>query len=276
MFAGSVEALVIPNFDAGTNWQLIFSGVDCVLHLASVVHLAGVPNAIYQKINVELTAMLAAEAKEARVGRFIFLSSIAVNGRGGKDVVFNEKSRPSPESAYAESKLRAEQTLETIASGSAMSWVIIRPPMVYGPDAPGNFMRLVWICRRGLPLPLASATSLRSYIGLDNLVSALLCVASNPVAANRLYLVSDDEDIGTNGLIKLITHAIGRPSRLWWLPQWLLFSIATLIGRKQDADRVLSPLQIDISRIRHELDWKPRISLEKGISRAISVSPDKS
>lgn len=272
-FTGDVET-VVTDFASVTDWASVFADVDCVLHLASVVHMAGVPDAVYRAVNVDLTKLLASKAKAAGVKRFIFLSSISVNGAGGAKLVFDEDSRPAPESMYARSKLEAEQALMAIASDSAMSWVIIRPPMVYGFAAPGNFRRLVSICRRGWPLPLAAATAPRSYIGLDNLVSALVCVASHSHAGNRLYLVSDDEDIGTSKLIALISNALGKPNRTWWLPKWFIYFMAVTLGRRNDADRLFCALQVCSRRIQDELTWKPPVNVAEGIRRAVSGFPD--
>lgn len=266
-----LEHVVTGDLSSQTDWASALDGVDVVLHLAGVAHQPQADERTYRRVNVDATVQLARTAARAGVLRFIFLSSIAVYGRhaGAKHV--DEATQPVPEDAYGRSKIDAEHAIASAAAGSSMTWTVIRPPLVYGPAAPGNFGRLVALVRRGIPLPLLTARAPRSYIGLDNLISSLLCAATHPAAANRIFVVSDDEDVGTADLVRLISAGIGRPARLWWLPETILRWGAAAIGRGSDAARLLDTLQIDCRQIKDVLGWQPPVPLREGVQRAMLV-----
>lgn len=250
-----------------TDWQSLLNRVDYVLHLAGVAHQ---PNALqreYDNINVGMTERLAYAAIASGVKRFVFLSSVAVYGRNcGR---MDENTPLNPVDMNGWTKALAESRLQKIANSAAMEWAIVRPPLVYGPGAPGNFSHLASLVRRGVPLPLLAAREPRSLISVNNLVDALLCVVLHPDAANRTYLVSDGDDRCTADLINLMSAAVGRTSRLWWLPECSLRMAAALIGREVDAERILGCFQLNISAIRNELGWAPVISTQDGIAMAM-------
>jgi nucleoside-diphosphate-sugar epimerase len=254
------------------DWTALLHGVDCVLHLAGVAHRPAASLAEYEDINVRLTGALARAAVASGVGHFVYLSSVAVHGRDRGDI--DETMPLCPGDANGRSKALAEAALREIARDTPMHWTVVRPPLVYGSDAPGNFRRLAVLVRRGIPLPLAAATAPRSYIGIYNLVSALLCIVDNPKAAEKTYLVSDNDDLCTADLIRAMAQGVGRQARLWWLPAGLLSLGASLLGRSGDAERILGRLQIDTRAIRQELGWAPPIPAREGIVRAMADSAD--
>jgi len=267
-----VEWVIVAD-PARADWTALLQQVDCVLHLAGVAHRPAAHSREYDEVNIGLTQALVGAGIAVGVGHFVYLSSIAVHGRGPG--VVDETSPLQPADDNGRSKALAEACLRDLARDTPMQWTVIRPPLVYGPAARGNFRRLATLVRRGIPLPLAAATAPRSYIGIDNLVSALLCIAGNRKAANRTYLVGDDDDLGTADLIRAMARGAGRPARLWWLPEGLLRAGAILIGRGDDAERLLGQLQIETGAIRRELGWTPDIPAHKGIARAMTGGADQ-
>ncbi len=169
----------------------------------------------------------------------------------------------------------SETRLEEAARGSALDWVILRPPMVYGPGARGNFRRLVQLVRAGvplpLPLPLGAATAPKSFIGIDNLADAVVRVVEHPRAANQVFLVADAETTSTVGLVHLIAAALGRRAWTPYVPPALLRAALGLAGRSRDVQRLLDPLELDTRRIRTLLDWAPPVSLAEGVRRAVKA-----
>jgi nucleoside-diphosphate-sugar epimerase len=265
-----VETVRIDRLDGRTAWSDHLQDVDVVLHLAGVAHRPDTDAATYREVNVEATGHLAAAAARAGVSRFVFVSSIAVYGRNGGAETLDESTPLAPTDAYGQSKVDAERAIARAAEGHAMTWVVVRPPLVYGPDAPGNFRRLVGLVRSGLPLPLSAARAPRSYVGLDNLVSALVCVATHPGAANQCFVVTDGQDVGTAQLIRWIAEGMGRAPRLWWIPEAVLRLGAAAAGRGGDAARLLDPLRIDSRRIRDTLGWHAPVSPEDGVRRSVA------
>jgi nucleoside-diphosphate-sugar epimerase len=269
--APGVEIVRIDRLDGRTPWSEHLRGVDAVLHLAGVAHRPDTDAATYREVNVEATAHFAAEAVRAGVSRFVFISSIAVYGRAAAAGPLDETTPLAPIDAYGQSKVDAERAIARATEGNAMTWVVVRPPLVYGPDAPGNFRRLVGLVRSGLPLPLSAALAPRSYVGLDNLVSALVRVATHPAAANQCFVVSDGQDVGTAQLIRWIAEGMGRSPRLWWVPEAVLRLSAAATGLDGDAARLLDPMRIDSRRIRDTLGWNASMSLEEGVRRSVAT-----
>lgn len=258
-------------------WSTVADGVDCVIHLAGRTHFQGDrhPRTLqkFRAINVEATRRLAEESQAAGVGRFVFLSSIGVNGQRTPGSAFTENDAPRPELPYAFSKLEAETALRSFAAASGVELVIVRPPLVYGPDAPGNFRRLASWVSRGLPLPLAGVCNRRSFISVQNLVSALVRCADHPRAANETFLVSDGEDVSTSVLVMKIAAALGREARLWYIPQPVLAVLARLGHRVIPLKQLIDSLAVDSSRIRERLDWKPPLGFDEGLRIALTGSP---
>jgi nucleoside-diphosphate-sugar epimerase len=267
----------VGEIDAHTEWAPVLAGVTCVLHAAGRAHIlrdaAANPLAEFRRVNVEGTRRLALQAAEAGVQRLVFISSIGVNGistdRRGP---FTFEDRPAPIEPYGQSKLEAEMALREIAASTGLEVVIVRPTLVYGPGVRANFLRLMNLVQRGLPLPLGGVNNRRSLVALDNLVDMLICGAQHPAAAGETFLVSDDDDLSTPDLLRRISAAMGVPVRLVPMPRWLLLQGARLIGRRGEAERLLGSLQVNIRHTRELLAWEPTISVDEGIRRAVRAS----
>lgn len=253
-----------------------FPKVDCIVHLAGRAHVMDEstkdPSAAFREVNRDATLRLASRALDAGVKRFVFISSIGVNGAVTYDLPFTESSLPEPHSDYARSKYEAEMALQAVARGSGMELVIIRPPLVYGPDAPGNFGSLVRWVKKGFPLPLGAIHNKRSLVGVDNLVDLIIRCIDHPAAANQVFLAGDGEDLSTTELLRGVGKAMGKPARLIPVPAGLLQFGATLLGKKAMAQRLLGSLQVDISKTCELLDWKPPYTVEEGLSRCFERS----
>jgi len=265
--------VVVGDIGPGTDWRAALDGVDCVVHLAARTHVlhdkSDDPLAAYRRINVEGTRQLAQQAVIAGVRRFIFLSSIKVNGELTVGNPYTETDPPAPEDAYGITKCEAEGVLRDIASHASMELVILRPPLVYGPGVKGNFLRLLKLVGQGTPLPLASIKNLRSMIGVANLADAILTSVDAPAAAGKTYLVSDGEDVSTPELIIRLASAMGKTPHLLPCPPAMLKLGARLLGKQAVAMRLTGSLQVDSSRIRHELGWRPRCSLDQGLNATV-------
>lgn len=247
----------------GCNW---FSGCSVVIHVAAKAHLQGVPADEYIKVNTEATLKLAQQAHKAGVKRFIFLSSIGVNGISSIKP-FSCDDRPAPIEDYAVSKLEAEVGLRQFAAETGMEVVIIRPPLVYGANAPGNFGKLAKLAGKNLPLPLGAIKNQRSLVALDNLVDLIVTCINHPNAANRTFLVSDDQDVSTTELLQMMTRAAGKKPWLIPVPMNWLKLVGKLTGKSAVIDRLCGNLQVDISHTKDTLDWTPPITVEEGIAR---------
>jgi UDP-glucose 4-epimerase len=257
-----------------TDWSSVISGVDCVIHLAARVHLmqdtATNPLAVYRAANTASTLNLAQQAAAADVRRFIFLSSIKVNGEGC-DTPYTEQDIPAPTDPYAISKWEAEQGLLEIAAQTGMEVVILRPPLIYGAGVKANFLRLMQWVERGYPLPFGSVTNQRSLLYIGNLVDAILTCINHPAAANQTFLVSDTKALSTAELIRKMAYHFQRHPRLLNIPHNLLMPLLSIIGRKQEAERLLGSLILDNSLIKKTLDWNPPFSVQAGLKETIEA-----
>lgn len=266
-----VESVVIPRIDVQTNWSEALHGVDMVIHLAARVHVmkdtAADPLAEFLKVNLYGTSNLAQQAANAGVKRFVYVSSIKVNGEQTAETQrFTESDEPDPQDPYAISKSRAEQDLWRIAQETGMEIVIVRPPLVYGPGVKGNFISLIAAIDRGVPLPLAGARNARSLIYVGNLADALIACAEHPAAAGQTYLVSDGEALSTAALIGKIAQSLARSNRAFYFPPGILRAVAALLGRAEQVDRLFGSLRVNDEKIRAELGWAPPYTLEQGLS----------
>ena len=256
-----------------TSWAEALLDCRSVVHLAALAHvpLGRMDDALAacRAINTVATLNLARQAASVGVRRFVFASTIKVNGestRPGRP--FTISAAPAPQEAYAISKMEAEIGLRKIADETGMEVVIVRPPLVYGPGVKGNFAELMRWVARGIPLPLAGIENRRSLVALDNLVDLLLRCVEHPGAANQTFLVSDGEDLSTTDLLRRLAAAMGRPSRLFPLPQSWLRGAAALIGRGDAVARLCDSLQVDMTATREALGWSPPIGVDEGLRRA--------
>ncbi len=267
--------IAVGEIDAQTNWEAALKNVDCVIHLAARVHVMREvtqnPLAEFRKTNVEGTLQLARQAAKNGVRRFIFVSSIKVNGEGttGK-AAFSEQNTPAPEDAYGISKAEAEEALKEISLSAAqktqMEVVIIRPPLIYGAGVKGNFSTMISWVKKGIPLPFSAVKNHRSLLALDNLVDFIaLCadIEKSPKAANQLFLLADNEDISTTVLLQKIAQAYQVKSRLLKIPVPFMQFFARLIGKNALADRLLGSLQISNQKARELLGWKPVVTMDE-------------
>lgn len=260
---------VVGSIDSQTNWLSALHGVQTVVHCAARAHVmqehAADPLSAYREVNVAGTLRLAKQAAAVGVQRFVFISSIGVNGCQSSHP-FTETDTPRPHDAYAISKLEAEIALFDIAAQTGIEVVVIRPPLVYGPNAPGNFGSLIRWVLRGIPIPLGAVYNQRSLVALDNLLSLVLLCADrerSPQAANQVFVVADGEDVAISTLLRKVAHAAGRPSRLLPVPLSMLRAAASLTGKRVEADRLLGNLQVDATKARTLLGWRPVVTLDQ-------------
>ena len=266
-----VECRICGDLAPTQEWGNLLSRVDAVIHTAARVHVMHerfASDREYRRTNVEGTLNLARQAANAGVKRFIFLSSIKVNGEQTPvGQPFSADDTLAPEDAYGISKWEAEQGLQQLASETGMEVVIIRPPLVYGPGVKGNFASMINLVAKGLPLPLGAIHNQRSLVAVDNLVDLIITCIDHPAAVNQVFLAGDGQDLSTTQLLRGVARAMGKPSRLIPVPAFLLMLGATLLGKKAVAQRLLGSLQVDISKARILLGWEPPISLEEGLRR---------
>jgi nucleoside-diphosphate-sugar epimerase len=226
----------------------------------------------FRRVNTEGTLNLARQSVSAGVRRFIFLSTVGVNGNStptGK--CFTETDTALPHDPYSVSKYEAEVGLRAISKSTGIEIVIIRPTLVHGGKAPGNFGKLTRLVAKGLPLPLAAINNRRSLVGIDNLVDFIVTCLTHPAAVNETFLVSDGEDLSTPDLIRRMARAMNQPACLLPVPNAMLMAAATVIGKRDVAQRLCGSLQVDISKARALLGWNPPVSVDEGLRRAVSV-----
>ncbi|WP_097460160.1 UDP-glucose 4-epimerase family protein [Mangrovitalea sediminis] len=264
--------VAVAGIDAATDWFDALAGQHVVIHAAARAHVmkdkVADPLVEYRKVNVDGTLNLARQAAEAGVKRFIFISSIKVNGEQtplGKP--FTAADTPAPEDSYGISKWEAEQGLQELAAESGMEVVIIRPPLVYGPEVKGNFASMIRLLEYGLPLPLGAIHNRRSLVALDNLVDLIMTCIDHPAAANQVFLAGDGQDLSTTELLRAVAKARGKALCLVPVPAVLLMLGATVLGKRAVAQRLLGSLQVDITKACNVLGWQPPVSVEEGLRR---------
>lgn len=260
---------------AGRLGAAALEGVEVIVHAAARVHVLNDDKAMsateFDRVNVTPTLELARQAVAAGVRRFVFLSSIGVNGVQtdiGKP--FTEADPPNPHNPYANSKLKAEQGLLLLSEQSGLEVVIIRPPLVYGPGVRANFAALMRAVQRGWPLPLACVHNLRSMVAMDNLVSFIATCVDHPQAANTTFLVSDGQDISSPDLVRGLAQALGVAARLVPVPVSALQFVGRALGRGDVIQRVCGNLRVDISKARRVLAWQPPVSMDEGLRRTVA------
>jgi nucleoside-diphosphate-sugar epimerase len=270
---GGHKAYLCGELSPQNDWSQVLADVTTVVHTAARVHVmrdsSADPLMEYRRSNVEGTVNLARQAAGASVKRFIFISSVKVNGElTSVDAPFLADDIPAPQDPYGISKLEAEQGLQDIAQKTNMEVVVIRPPLVYGPGVKANFLSIMRCLYRGIPLPLGAVHNLRSFVALDNLVDLLVRCLTHPAAANQTFLVSDGEDLSTSELVVRLGRALGKPARLIPVPEQLLIVAATLLRRREFAQRICGSLRVDMDKTRRLLNWQPPITVDEGLRRA--------
>ena len=264
----------IRSMDASTDWQAALNGVEVVVHCAARVHVmqedATDPLQSYREVNVKGTLNLANQAAQAGVRRFVFVSSIKVNGEATQaGSPFTADALPSPLDPYGVSKLEAELGLRLIEAQTGMEVVIVRPPLVYGPGVKANFANMMRWVARGIPLPLGAIYNARSMVALENLVDLLVTCLKHPAAAGHTLLVSDGEDVSTTELLCRTANAMGNKALLLPVPVFVLELGAAMLGKRAVAQRLCGSLQIDISKTRRLLGWNPPLTLDQGLKKAV-------
>lgn len=264
----------VGDVNASTDWTRALDGVHIVIHLVARAHILNEtaidPLAAFNAVNLDGTRRLAESAAAQGVRRMVYVSSIGVNGDSATPQnAFTEASIPMPHNAYAASKYAAEQALSDVARRTGLETVILRPPLVYGPGNPGNFLRLLKLVDRGIPIPLASVSNRRSMIYVDNLVDALITAAIKHEAAGQLYLVCDNETVSTPHLIAELGERMEKPIRLWPFPVSGLRLAGKILGRSLEIERVVGSLVIDGGKIRRELQWSPPYTLQQGLEHTV-------
>jgi UDP-glucose 4-epimerase len=262
------RVVVTGDLNRSTVWDNALVGVHTVIHTAARVHVMKEAPGLeplheFRKVNTEGTERLVQQSINAGVKRFIFISSIKVNGEETRPgVPFGPETLPAPTDAYGISKLEAESIVRELSEAAGMEWVIVRPVMVYGPGVKGNFAQLMRAINIGLPLPLARVDNARSLVSLRNLVSFLKVCIEHPAAANQIFLVSDGKDLSTSDLIRRLAGAMNRPVRLFHVQRKILIRFGRLTGRAQKVQRLLSNLQVSITKNRDLLNWVPPFETE--------------
>lgn len=246
--------------------------IDIIIHLAGRAHILNEqvtdPLTEFRKVNVEGTLQLARQALEKKVKRFIFVSSIGVNGSVTKQQPFTEDSVPQPHADYAVSKLEAEQELKKLFSRSDTELVIIRPPLVYAAHAPGNFARLLKLVATNLPLPFARTQNKRSFVALENLVDFIQVCIEHPNAANQTFLVADQNSISTRELVEHLKQGMGKKAHFIYIPQSLMKLGAACIGKSKLYEQLFESLEVDASKAQKLLGWTAPLSTQQAMLKA--------
>ena len=263
-----VKSVIIGDIDTATDWNAALQGIDTVVHLAARVHVmkdsSAEPLQAYREVNVYGTERLALQAADAGVNRFIYLSTVKVNGEENRKA-YTESDRPSPMDSYGISKMEAELKLRKIAAETGMAVVILRPPLVYGPGVKANFLKLLQTVDRRMPLPFAGLQNQRSLIYVDNLVDAIVSCVLHPNAPGQTFLVSDGKDVSTPELIRMIAAALQKQPRLFRFPPLALYIAGRLTGKGPAVDRLIGSLSVNTGKIKNELGWTAPFTLEEGL-----------
>jgi nucleoside-diphosphate-sugar epimerase len=265
-----LSVVAVGEVGTQTDWSAALAGVDCVIHCAARAHvmheIEADALAAYRAVNVAGTQRLAEQAAAMEVRRLVYLSSIKVNGEQtalGAPFLFSDP--PAPEDPYGVSKWEAEQALWAVSARTGLEMVVVRPPLVYGPGAKGNLLRLASLVARGLPLPLGAVHNQRSLVGLSNLVDVLRLCAVHSAAAGQTLLVSDGQDLSTPQLIRLLVEGMNKPARLLPVPLGGLRAAGSLLGKRAEVDRLVGSLQVDSRHTRELLGWTPAVSVADGV-----------
>jgi nucleoside-diphosphate-sugar epimerase len=271
--AEGVEWAAAPDLGPDADWSTVVAGMDVVVHCAARVHVmhdsAADPLAEFRRVNVAGTLALARAAVAAGVKRFVFLSSIKVNGEGTPpDRPYRADDTPAPVDPYGVSKLEAEQALFALAAETGMEVTVTRPVLVYGPGVRANFRAMMAVVAKGLPLPLGAVHNRRSMVFVGNLADLVYAAATHPAAAGQVLLVSDGEDMSTSAMLRALGTALGKPARLVPVPVGPMRFAATLLGKRAVAQRLFGSLAVDIAPTRALLGWSPPFSVALGFAKS--------
>jgi nucleoside-diphosphate-sugar epimerase len=269
-----IEYVQVGDISLKKNWKDILKGVECIIHCAGRAHIINESNTdplkVYQSVNVEATRRLAEDSVKAGIKRFIFLSSVGVLGINTNErLPFSNTDEPNPIEDYAISKLEAEEVLFNLSEKTGLEVVVLRIPLVYGPNSKGNLSRLIKLVNLGIPLPFGTIKNQRSMIGLDNLVDVLIRCIDHHEASRKIFLVSDGKDLSTIDLINLIASSLGRSAYLFPFPIYLLNLIGRIFRKQKEIDRLVGSLKINNNYVREKLNWIPPISVAEGIRRMV-------
>lgn len=274
LFGERVEIAEVGNIDTHPEWNAALQGAEMVFHLAGRAHIlkesSADPLAEFLRVNTEGTAHLARHAAAAGVRRFVFVSSIKVYGESSGVRPFRAQDPPAPGDAYGVSKQRAEEAVQRVAQESGMEAVIVRPPLVYGPGVGANFLRLMRLVDRGVPLPLGAVSNRRSLVSVWNLCDLLVRCARSAAAAQQTFVVSDGTDLSTPQLVQEIARALQRPARLLAVPPAVLKLAAQLTGNMAEYTRLCASLTLDVQDTMQILDWRPPLGIGESLSRTVS------
>jgi nucleoside-diphosphate-sugar epimerase len=264
----------IDDINGETRWQESLKSIDTIIHTAARVHVmnevAVNPLEEFRRINVEGTINLARQAAKAGVRRFIFLSSVKVNGESTVlGAPFKASDAAAPADAYGISKMEAENFLLALSKETGMEVVIIRPPLIYGQGVKANFHAMMSLVSKGYPWPIRPNRNKRSLVYLENLVDLIVCCIAHPSAANKIFLVSDDKSYSTAGIVEHIALAMNKRVYLFPIPRWLVKALATLIGKTDVYQRVYGNLEVDISSTKSSLGWAPPIDSQEAFNRTV-------
>ena len=274
--SGRAGEVIVSDLDGCTEWATALTDCNAIVHLAARVHImhdtASDLLALYRATNTDATLNLARQAAHAGVRRFVFISSIKVNGEG-QDAPYREDDVPAPEDAYAVSKWEAEQGLWKISQETGLEVVILRPPLVYGPGVKANFRRLIDVVARGWPLPLGAVHNRRSLLYLGNFVDAIRVCIEHPLAAGKTFLIDDGTPVSTPELIRALAGAMKRPARLLPVPPGVLRLAGAMLGKRAAVERLTGSLWLDSTRIQTELNWHPPHSMAAGLAETVAALP---
>ena len=270
-----LECVLVKELSSDTRWDEALQDCECVIHTAGRAHvlkeMVKNPSLEYRRINVEGTIALAKQAVSAGVKRFIYISSIKVNGETNRPgVPFRADDHPHPKDAYSQSKYEAEVALRSLGVSSGLEIVIIRPPLIYGPGVKGNLRILLRWLQKGLPIPVTHLENKRSFVALSNLVDFIEVCINHPNAVNEIFLVSDGFDLSLIDLLMSIGNSLNKSPHLWFFPTQILFPLLILLGKRSLLDRLYGSLQVDIEKNERLLGWKPKYDVQDMLNETVS------
>ncbi len=265
------ESVIVGSIESSTDWKIALKDVEIVIHLAARVHVmndtAEDPLSAFRKVNVDGSKRLAEYAADAGIKHFVFVSSVKVNGESTTNKAFSETDLPNPEDPYAVSKYEAEQLLREIEANSSMCVTILRPPLLYGPGVKANFLKLIKIVDRGIPLPFGSVVNKRSLMGLGNFIDLISHCIEHPAARGETFVVSDGQDLSTADLVRKIASALNKEPRIFSLSPSVLRAIGRITGKQDAVKRLTECLEIDSTKVRRVLAWTPPFSVDQELAR---------